>query len=122
MSIQITDDTGRVLGHAARVLDLANDEPAELGGKDPRAPLTLGTLLVQGELHIGHTYDAADPDAPIWLEERPITADSDWYQDFRCDHCVTKSNLAYQYGATWLVMEHTRSCRWLRKMARQHPR
>ena len=56
------------------------------------------------------------------MEERPVTADSDWYHDFRCASCVTKSNLAYQHGATWLIMEHKPGCRWLRKIARRYPR
>ena len=41
--------------------------------------------------------------------------------DFRCDWCVTRSSIAYQSGATWLVLEHTRSCRWLRRIARSTP-
>ncbi len=121
--IAIRDYAGRHLGWAAGVIDLASPEAEEMGGKDPRAPLTLATLLVRGgRLNVGHTFAAADPDAPIWLEERPVTPSSEWYQDFRCDHCVTKSILVYQHGATWLIFEHTRSCRWLRRIARTYPR
>ncbi len=123
MRVAVRDDTtGQILGYAAGAIDLTNDSEPEMGGRDPRAPLTLGTLLVVGCLRIGHTFDAADESAPIWLEERPITADSDFYHDFRCDHCVTKSNLAYQHGDTWLIMEHKPGCRWLRRIARKHPR
>ena len=122
MTVAITDDTGRVLGHAARVLDFSNAEPGEMGGRDPRAPLTLGTLLVRGELRVGHTFAASDPDAPIWMEEQPVTAGSGWYQDFRCESCVTKSNLAYQAGATWIILEHKGGCRWLREIAKRYPR
>ena len=118
--IQITDDTGQHLGWAAGVLEFAGTGP-ELGGKDPDAPLTLTTLLVRGSLNIGHTYDAADPDAPIWLEEQPEPGRVR-DPDFRCDECVTKSNIAYQHGMTFVIMEHTRSCRWLRRMARTYPR
>lgn len=103
-------------------IDLVNGGPEELGGKDPRAPLTLGTLLVRGSLRVGHTFAAADPDAPIWMEERPVTPDSEWYRDFRCDWCVTKSNIAYQHGQTWMILEHRRGCRWLRKIAKKYPR
>jgi len=121
MRVTVTDDTGRITGYAASVIDLAEPEP-EMAGKDPRAPLTLGTLLVRGCLRVGHTFDAADDNAPIWLEERPVLPGSEWYRDFRCDQCVTKSNIAYQHGATWMILEHTRSCRWLRRIARKYPR
>lgn len=120
--IAVTDDTGRVLGWAARVLDLANPEPEpEMSGTDPRAPLTLAVVLVQGSMRIGHTFDAADPDAPIWLEERPAPG---WirHPDLRCDECVTKTSAAYQDGQTYVIMQHARSCRWLRRMAKRHPR
>ena len=41
-------------------IDLVNGEPGELGGRDPRARLTLATLLVRGGwLNVGHTFDAA---------------------------------------------------------------
>lgn len=120
--IAITDHNGQILGYAGRVLDFANAEPEpELGGKDPRAPLTLTTLLVRGQLNIGHTYALADPDAPIWLEEQPEPGRVR-DPDFRCGQCVTKSSIAYQHGQTWLILQHTRSCRWLRQLARRFPR
>lgn len=97
-------------------IDLVNGEPGEMGGRDPRAPLTLSTLLVRGQLNIGHTFDAADPDARIYLEEQPEPGRVR-SPDLRCDSCVTRSSIAYQAGMTWVVLEHTRTCRWLRKIA-----
>ena len=106
MRVAITDDTGRILGYAARVLDFANPEP-EMGGRDPRAPLTFSTLLVRGKLRIGHTYDAADENARIWLEEQPSPAGCG-IPTSAAISCVTKSTIAYQHGDTWMILQHTR--------------
>lgn len=118
MTVAIRDDSGQIIGWAASVIDLASPEP-ELGGKDPRAPLMIGTVLVHGQLNIGHTYDAADPDAPIWLEEQPEPGRVR-DPDFRCEHCVTKSSIAYQHGATWVILQHTKTCTWLARIAREY--
>jgi hypothetical protein len=117
--ITITDSAGRVLGFAAGVLDLAGTGP-EMGGKDPAAPLTFTTLLVVGRLRIGHTFALDDPDAPIWMEEQPPPGRVR-DPDFRCSFCVTKSSIARQYGDTFVILEHTRTCRWMRRMARKYP-
>ena len=122
MSIPERDYTGQITGYAAREINLANADPEpEMGGRDPRAPLTFTTVAVRGMLLIGHTYDLADENARIYLEEQPPPGRVR-DPDFRCTECVTKSSIAYQHGCTWVVMEHTRSCRWLREMVRRHPR
>jgi len=116
----VTDAAGQVLGVAGAIIDLTNPEAEEMGGRDPRAPMMIGALFVQGQLNIGHTYDLANPDARIYLEEQPERGRVR-DPDLRCDECVTKTDIGYQHGMTWVVMEHTRSCTWLARIAREHP-
>jgi hypothetical protein len=105
-------------GHCRAVIELANGP--ELGGKDPRAPQALASLLVRGPLRIGHTYSLADEDAPIYIEDRAIMPGSQSYADLRCGSCVTKLNVQYQHGQTWAILQHKRGCRWLRRIARTY--
>jgi hypothetical protein len=117
--IQITGGNGQHLGWAHGVIDLA--EP-ELGGKDPRAPLTFSTLLVRGVLRIGHTFDLNDDSEPIYyVAGRGIQPGQAGYADLRCDFCVTHATVSYDDdGHTFLIMQHKRGCRWLTGIHREH--
>jgi hypothetical protein len=119
--IQIHGDNGQHLGWAAAVIDLA--EP-EMGGRDPRAPLTFSTLLVRGVLRIGHTFDLDDETEPIYyVAGRGIRPGTASYADLRCDHCVTHSTICYSSDRdTFLIMVHKRGCRWLTGVHREHGR
>jgi hypothetical protein len=119
MTIPIHGDNGQVLGTAEAVIDLANPE---MGGKDPRAPLALATLLIHGTLRIGHTFDLNDETEPIYYVEgtgiAPGTAD---LTDLRCPFCVTHATISYSPdGDTFLIMQHKRGCSWLTGIHAEH--
>ena len=108
-------------GYARSVIELANPEP---GGRDPSIPLVLAPVRVRGVLRIGHTFDRHDPAAPIWVEENAILPGSASYADLRCGWCVTRMDVAYDdaHGETFAILQHTRSCRWLRRLAQTYPK
>jgi hypothetical protein len=118
--IQITDDNGQHLGYAAGVIELSS----EMGGKDPRAPLAFSTLLVRGQLVVGHTFDLNDETEPIYYPEgQAVQPGKAGYADFRCPFCVTHATVSYDDdGHTFMILEHKRGCRWLNRIHAEHGR
>ena len=90
--------------------------PHRGGGYDPEAPQRIATLLVSGRLRTGHTWDLADPSAPVWIDEAAdVHPGGAAVADLRCPRCVTKLDIGRIGTDTVAILEHQRGCRWLRK-------
>src|SRR5215831_19046528 len=61
-------------GRSGEVINLSNRRKLRSGGHHPIAPQVLTKVEITGPLAIGHTYDYADPDAPIIVREADIVA------------------------------------------------
>jgi hypothetical protein len=103
-------------GTASAVIELANGsgEP-ERGGSDPEVPQVMMPVRVTGRLRTAHTWDLADPDEPVWIDERADAYPGAQVADLRCPRCVTKLDIGQLDGDTIAVLQHQPGCRWLRR-------
>jgi hypothetical protein len=107
MRVTVRDDHGRVLGHAARILDFTN-------GSEP--PLILFPLEVRGRLRFGHTASIADPSQPILIDaaDDRYHPDAARLVDARCHSCNgSKSQILRDDTETVLLLEHMPGCKFL---------
>jgi hypothetical protein len=105
-------------GWCSAVIDLANPAPPRRGGLDPEVPTILLSLKLTGRrLLVAHTAAYEEPNAPIFLDPRPVTVPRpDASADLRCPGCVSKAHIG-AYGAdTLAVIDHQDGCGWLDAM------
>jgi hypothetical protein len=115
MSITITDDSGQILGTAARVLDFTN----EPGGRDPEVPQLIWPIQIKGwRMRVGHTWSISDDSARIWVNPSQDCYPGQRQADLRCPSCVTKSQFVFDdlLNETYALMQHRPGCPWLNKL------
>ena len=113
MATRYTDEHG---GTYTSVINLAGDpDEPERGGRDPGVPQVMMPLQVRGRLRTAHTWDLADPDEPVWIDERADAYPGAKVADLRCPRCVTKLDIGHLDGDTIAVLQHQPGCRWLRR-------
>lgn len=92
----------------------------ERGGHDPAVPQILLPLKLTGRLLAAHTRDYHNPDAPIFLDPRPVAVPRpDASADLRCPGCVSRAHIGPYGGDTLAVVSHEPGCGWLASMLRE---
>ncbi|MDQ2874515.1 MAG: hypothetical protein M3Y33_06795 [Actinomycetota bacterium] len=86
------------------------------GGFDPEAPQHLAEVGVTGYVAVGHTADAQDPAAPIYMNPAD-TAFSAGVTEGRCVGCITRPFIGRAGAGTMLLLEHQAGCPVLGRLA-----
>lgn len=110
--IAVTDDTGRVLGYAARVIDLANEDPeVRIEQIAPGLSRTISRQWLP--IRVGHVLGSVlDPGMVIATDGKVLPPKQGRFIDAECSDCdsalvVLPHN---EPGVLWFVIEHRRTC------------